>query len=904
MQRHALRPRRSPARKSSAARHRALRAEPLEPRMLLSASALWGLYNPLSAQGATNMAPTVAKAVTVNANSPITGKTASLSVLGNDDGGETKLVYRWSVTAAPSGGAATFSANNTNAAKNCTVSFSKAGTYTLSAQIVDASGLSVVSKANAVVTSSLASIRVTTSTGQVITPGSPLSVAATNQAVAAQGIDQFGVVLAAQPSFTWSMSTIPSGAPAPTVSASGSSATVTFRKAGSYGLTVQARPATGAALSSVVSMNVVQVATSLSSTPATTTVNVSGTSVQLTAISARDQFGNTLTSAPTLTWTASCMPLNAAAPTFAASGSVTTVTFKAWGGYTLNARYANSSLSYNTSVYVNQVLASIVVSPKTPSILQGATQQFTAQALDQFSQAMANQQVFTWSTTGGTISSSGLLTAPTNVTSVTVTAKSGTIAGQTAVTLLANSGKIQNAALASLVKSLDADGSINRADMIRILQSVGADNVVDAIEFSDLKQVLCQASTLKIPDYVQALAGDVVNGSLANASYQGQALGNLVAGSSGTQLTRLINKWFYGSDHPALCNTSLVYTSTAGTLFPSTPSHLDEFQGSLGDCYLISALGTLADSNPTAVKNAIIDNSDGTFTVRFYTGKYGTIYNYSDGSIGAGFSDNIGTADYVTVDRYLPASTSGTLAYADYGAKCTNSANSLWIPLIEKAYAQWNETGKEGRDGTNSYASIQGGWMATVDAQILGYNAIDYIMTSTKEQVAINALAAKKAVTIGTLSWSGTMYGLYPTHAYAITGYNASTDTFTLYNPWGSNQPGQLTWSQLQATCTQLAVADTTGSVSFGGVAVKSAAARVSLFAERSPSVGAAASFESSDAAAWVCAVARAAASAGSAHAALGTWPESPVPAHNATGPDWSDPLLTAGCVDQVLGQV
>ena len=107
--------------------------------------------------------------------------------------------------------------------------------------------------------------------------------------------------------------------------------------------------------------------------------------------------------------------------------------------------------------------------------------------------------------------------------------------------------------------------------------------------------------------------------------------------------------------------------------------------------------------------------------------------------------------------------------------------------------------------------------MATVDAQVLGYNATDYIMTTTSKQVAINALAAHKAVTIGTLSWSGTKDGLYANHAYAIVGYNATSDTFTLYNPWGSNQPGQLTWSQLQADCSQLAVADTSGTAPIAG---------------------------------------------------------------------------------------
>ena len=110
--------------------------------------------------------------------------------------------------------------------------------------------------------------------------------------------------------------------------------------------------------------------------------------------------------------------------------------------------------------------------------------------------------------------------------------------------------------------------------------------------------------------------------------------------------------------------------------------------------------------------------------------------------------------------------------------------------------------------------SIQGGWMATVDAQVLGYNATDYIMSTTAEQVAIAALTAKQAVTIGTQNWTATTnLGLYANHAYAITAYNAKTDTFTLYNPWGSNQPGQLTWAQLQATCTQLCTCNITGTV-------------------------------------------------------------------------------------------
>jgi hypothetical protein len=523
------------------------------------------------------------------------------------------------------------------------------------------------------------------------------------------------------------------------------------------------------------------------------------------------------------TWSVVSAPTGGTA-TFSVNGTNaaknTIATFTMAGSYTFMVKIVDAgNLSVSSSRYVDvyQTCSAITLSPNTPYVLLNAAQQFTPKALDQFNQIMANQQAFTWSCTAGKISNFGLFTAPSSGTSCKVTAKSGSVTCSATVTLLANPGTIQNAALANLVGSLDADGSISRADMIQILKKAGTDGVVDATEFADFKQILYQATTLNIPDYVQALAGDVVNGNFANATYLGKPLGNLTIGSSATQLNNLVNKWFYGTDHPALCNASLTYKSVSGTLFPQNPSHNDEYQGALGDCYFISALGTLADCDQNSVRNMFVDNNDGTYTVRFYTGTYGTIYNYQDGSIGAGFNNNVGYVDYITVDRYLPVTSAGMLAYAGYGAMYYNSNNSLWIPLAEKAYAQWNETGKEGRDGLNAYASIQGGWMATVDAQVLGHNATDYIMSTVNEQVIINAINSKKAVTVGTLSWSGTNYGLYPNHAYAIIGYSASTRKYTLYNPWGSNQPAALTWAQLKSSCSQCAVADATGSLPIAG---------------------------------------------------------------------------------------
>ena len=130
-----------------------------------------------------------------------------------------------------------------------------------------------------------------------------------------------------------------------------------------------------------------------------------------------------------------------------------------------------------------------------------------------------------------------------------------------------------------------------------------------------------------------------------------------------------------------------------------------------------------------------INNGDGTYTVRFYGGTYGAFYT-ANGTVSDGFHSGSGTADYVTVNLSLPT-------FQRHAGLCrlrrhaANPNNSLWIPLAEKAYAQWNETGNEGRNGTNTYNSIQGGWMATVDAQVLGHNATDYSLNTSTQQAMI-----------------------------------------------------------------------------------------------------------------------------------------------------------------------
>ena len=144
--------------------------------------------------------------------------------------------------------------------------------------------------------------------------------------------------------------------------------------------------------------------------------------------------------------------------------------------------------------------------------------------------------------------------------------------------------------------------------------------------------------------------------------------------------------------------------------------------------------------------------------------------------------------------------------------------------MIEKAYAQWNASGREGRDGQNGYASLADGCMQDVDGQVLGQAAAVYCPAggATVKQAVIAALQSGAAVTAAIfLSGDATAFnplGLVSDHAYEVAGYDANPasptfDTFQLRNPWGIDEPtAALTWSDLVEYCPWLAVADAPSS--------------------------------------------------------------------------------------------
>lgn len=144
--------------------------------------------------GGTGSPPTVATPAAVSP-SPVTGKTAALSVLGADAGGEASLTYTWTVTSANT---ASFSVNDSNAAKDTTVTFGQIGTYTFAATIRNAENLIATSSVTTTVNATPSSLTLTP-TDTSVAAGGTLPFSATVN-------DQFGAALVTQPSVTWAVS--------------------------------------------------------------------------------------------------------------------------------------------------------------------------------------------------------------------------------------------------------------------------------------------------------------------------------------------------------------------------------------------------------------------------------------------------------------------------------------------------------------------------------------------------------------------------------------------------------------------------------------------------------------------------------------------------------------------------
>lgn len=190
------------------------------------------------------------------------------------------------------------------------------------------------------------------------------------------------------------------------------------------------------------------------------------------------------------------------------------------------------------------------------------------------------------------------------------------------------------------------------------------------------------------------------------------------------------------------------------------PTVSDINQGQVSDCFFLGSVQTLANNNPSALRQMAVDLGDGTYAVQFKRG---------------------GATTYVRVDGDLPSNGyyANGLMYEHPGA-----SGDIWAAVMEKAYAEY-------RTGAWNYSSLNNGYFGSVFSDLgVGYSAFG--SGGANFNNIVNALNSGKGVTIGTNSGIVGGAPLIGYHTYTVTSAwnSGGTQYVQLRNPWGYDGTG------------------------------------------------------------------------------------------------------------------
>jgi calpain-15 len=236
------------------------------------------------------------------------------------------------------------------------------------------------------------------------------------------------------------------------------------------------------------------------------------------------------------------------------------------------------------------------------------------------------------------------------------------------------------------------------------------------------------------------------------------------------------------------------YAPTDAPLYRGEPKGTDVEQRRLGDCFFLSSLASLAQRRPRAIEEAIARRADGTYTVRFYRK-----------APAGGFEPYV-----VDIDGALPE-VHGEALYARFPR-----GGELWVPLLEKAYAEHLGSYKvldRGGVSTTAMEALTGQpahaiWLdLEADADKVWQRIHDAVhagkltTAATFDQSDLRKVLAKK-IKAGKLpahaydpaTFDYKDHGLVGDHEYTLWGVEGPRDggahrAIVLRNPWGHFEP-------------------------------------------------------------------------------------------------------------------
>jgi len=209
-----------------------------------------------------------------------------------------------------------------------------------------------------------------------------------------------------------------------------------------------------------------------------------------------------------------------------------------------------------------------------------------------------------------------------------------------------------------------------------------------------------------------------------------------------------------------------------GPLFVDGAQPSDAMQGSLGDCYLVSAAAAIAVDHPEVLKKMMKDNADGTVTVTFK--------RFDD--VKRAYVDHP-----ITVTREVPMHWGKPL----FGSQPEGgpAGKECWFPILEKAYAAWK----------GGYSATECGYPYEMFEAFLGTEGRHLDVRGLTETRLWNALKTAADRKEPVVVWSGqeggtrkfTNTGLYADHAYTLMGVTEENGkrSVVLRNPWGQGEP-------------------------------------------------------------------------------------------------------------------